>query len=161
GRGAHVGRMAGKDASVARANPIGRRVLEGAGEGEGLRMWCLATDDIHAVAPRLGLEPHPWTRARPDGGELRWRLAGAERAMTDPSLPFFIQWDCPPAEHPSNGFVRHTIEVAGPAWLEVGGDAERIARWTDHAELPVRVIDADEGPRALSIATADGEVVLR
>jgi len=157
----YVELMAVKDDAVAAGNPVGRRVLQWLGEGEGLRAWCLATDDIDAVAARHELDARPWTRVRPDGGELRWRLAGVDRAFADPSLPFFIQWDGPDDDHPSEKKVSHTVEAEGIAWLEVGGDPEKIASWTDHTVLPIRIIDSDEGPRALGISTTDGEIVLR
>jgi hypothetical protein len=157
----YVELMAVADETVAAANPVGAQVLQWARERDGLRVWCLAIDDIDVVAKRLELVASPWTRIRPDGTELRWRLAGVERAMADPSLPFFIQWDIAPADHPSRGAVEHTVQPDGIAWLEVGGDAAKLARWTDGADLPVRVIDADEGPRALGVTTRDGEVVLR
>jgi hypothetical protein len=161
GPGQYVELMAVKEEDVARGNPVGRFILDWTREGEGLRVWCVATDDIDAVAARLNLQPRPWTRALPDGGELRWRLVGAEQSMADPSLPFFIQWDSPPADHPSGVAVDHTVDVEGVSWLEVGGDAGRVARWTDHANLPVRIVDADEGPRTLAVSTAGGEVLLK
>jgi hypothetical protein len=161
GPGQYVELMAVKDEGVAQRNPVGRNILQWADEGEGFRVWCLATDDIDAVAMRLDIEPRPWTRALPDGSELRWRLVGAEQAMADPSLPLFIQWDVPPTDHPSSVTVDHTVDVEGISWLEVGGDAGHVARWTDHADLPVRIVDADEGPRTLAISTAGGEVLLQ
>lgn len=160
GGGQYVELMAVLDEDVAARNPAGRRILEWASEGEGLRAWCLATDDVAAVGERLRLEPKAWTRVLPDGGELRWRLVGTEEAMADPSLPFFIEWDRA-ARHPGSVAVEHTVEVLGASWLEVGGDSARIERWTGGADLPVRVVDADEGVRALGIATPDGEIVLR
>ena len=160
GSGQYLEIMAVANETVARNNPAGQRILEWVREGGGLRAWCLATDDLDAVAKRLDMPLIPWTRVRPDGGELRWRLVGAERAMADPSLPFFIEWDCPPDDHPAAAAVDHAVEPLGIAWLEIGGDDERIARWTGGADLPIRVVDADEGPRALAVATADGEIVL-
>jgi hypothetical protein len=160
GPGQYVELMAVADEAVALRNPAGRRIAEWAREGEGLRAWCLATDEIEAVGERLSVDPMPWTRVLPDGAEVSWRLAGVEHAMSDPSIPFFIQWDSADM-HPSSVAVDHTVEVLGVSWLEVGGDADRIARWTRDADLPLRVVDADEGARALGIATPDGEIVLR
>jgi hypothetical protein len=161
GGGQYVELMAVADETTAAANPVGGQVLAWLREGEGLRVWCLSTDDIDEVCTRRGLVASPWTRVRPDGVELQWRLAGVERSMMDASLPFFIQWDIPPDRHPSMEPVDHGTEPCGIAWLEVGGDPARVASWTDHADLPVRVVDADEGPRALGVTTSEGEVVLR
>lgn len=160
GAGQYVELMAVADEQTALANPVGRRIVEWLREGEGLRVWCLATDDIASVAERLDMTAVPWTRVLPDGGELRWQLLGVEQSMADPSLPFFIQWD-EGAVHPSSPSVDHTVEPLGFSWLEVGGDVERVRRWTGGADLPVRVVDADEGLRTVCIATSDGDVVLR
>ena len=157
----YVELMATKDAEAAATHPFAALIDGWAAQGERLRTWCLATDDIDAVGRRLGLEAAAWSRERPDGVQLRWRLCGVEQSNADPSLPFFIQWDVPTEQHPSGGAVSHTVEPQGFAWLEVGGDAGRIATWTDGADLPIRVVDADEGPRAVGIQTPDGEVVLR
>lgn len=161
GEAQYIELMAVTDRSVAMQNVVGQTVLEWLGEGEGLRAWCLATDDIETTAGRLGLAPLPWTRVRPDGTELRWRLAGADRSMADPSLPFFIQWDTPPELHPGRTPVEHAVEPLGISWLEVGGDPERINGWTDGADLPLRVVSQRPGPLAVGIALADGEVVMR
>jgi hypothetical protein len=155
----YVELMAVKDEVTAMRNPVGRRVAEWACEGEGLRAWCVATDDAGAVAARLRAEPLTMSRALPDGGELRWRLVGVDRALANPSLPFFIEWSGD--EHPAGVAVDHTVEPLGIACLEIGGDADRIAAWTDGADLPIRVVDADEGPRRLEITTSGGEILLR
>src|SRR5687767_14418801 len=85
GDGQYVELMAVADETVASGNPVGKRVIDW---DEGLHAWCLATDDIDDVVRRLDLATVPMSRLRPDGTELRWRLAGAERSMLDPSLPF-------------------------------------------------------------------------
>ena len=81
----------------------------------------------------------------------------------DPPCPIVVRSSSSgmPRLHPSSVAVDHTVEDLGIAWLEAGGDADRIARWTQDADLPVRVVDADEGARALGIATPDGEIVFR
>src|SRR5438105_5241346 len=152
----YVALMAVADPDVAAGNPVGSRLLDRLADGEGLRVWCVSTDDIDVVCKRLDLEPLPWTRVRPDGVELRWRLAGVERAFANPSLPFFIQWDIPAELHPGRESVDHTVDVLGVAWLEVGGDAGTLDRWTAGADLGVRVVDDDEGPRSLGVVTAEG-----
>ena len=54
--------------------------------------WCARTDDLDAVAARLGLTISDGARTRPDGTVLSWRMAGLERSAEEPSLPFFIEW---------------------------------------------------------------------
>jgi glyoxalase-like protein len=62
------------------------------GELPRLLGWCARTDDLDAVAGRLGLTIAEGARARPDGTTLRWRMAGLERSAEEPTLPFFIEW---------------------------------------------------------------------
>ena len=54
--------------------------------------WCMRTDDLDAVADRLGLVVADGARTHPDGTVLRWRMAGLERSADEPLLPFYIEW---------------------------------------------------------------------
>ena len=54
--------------------------------------WAVRTDDLDAVAARLGLTVRDGARQAPDGRRLTWRMAGIEQAAAEPSLPFFIEW---------------------------------------------------------------------
>jgi Glyoxalase-like domain len=54
--------------------------------------WCMRTDELDAVAGRLGLTIADGARARPDGTVLHWRMAGLERSAEESTLPFFIEW---------------------------------------------------------------------
>ena len=73
------------DAEAAAASPFGRWV---AGAEPGPLGWAVRTDDIW----NLGLDVVAGSRRRPDGSLLEWRLAGVDRAIADPALPFFIEW---------------------------------------------------------------------
>src|SRR5687767_14564658 len=80
------------DAAEAAASPFGRWVA-------GVRPrrvrpfgWAVRTDELDAVARRLGLTVASGSRAARDGRLVRWRLAGIEQAAAEPSLPFFIEW---------------------------------------------------------------------
>jgi hypothetical protein len=77
------------------------------------------TDSTDAVAARLGIDVVPMARRRPDGHELRWRLAG----LGDPFLPTFIQWDGEPAQHPAAGGTARLVELA------LRGDRQRLDAW--------------------------------
>jgi hypothetical protein len=68
------------DAQEAASHPFGRWFTRQIAEGDRLLMWCVETDDIQAVAQRLGLEVESWTRETPDGTTLSWHLAGLEIA---------------------------------------------------------------------------------
>jgi Glyoxalase-like domain len=54
--------------------------------------WAVRTDDLVAVAARLGLSVGAGSRLTATGELLRWRIAGVEQSMDEPSLPFFIEW---------------------------------------------------------------------
>ena len=80
--------------------------------------WAVRTDDLDAVAARLGLTVRDGARQAPDGRRLTWRMAGIEQAAAEPSLPFVIEWG---AETPFPGAAASNVEVG----LELRGDAQR------------------------------------
>lgn len=119
------------DAAAAQAS-FGRLVTEAA-RGSGDRAvpaaWCVKVRDIDAHARRLGLQPVSMARTRPDGVELHWRLAGVERSLEDPSLPFLISWDVPPGEHP--GALPATGPEVSLVEVRLTGDPARLEQWLD------------------------------
>ncbi len=105
--------------------PFGQAVRARSGAGGGWLGWVVAVDDMRVVEHRLERESVPGNRHRPDGVELRWRQVGVRGLQSDPQLPFFVQWDCSPAQHPS---ARATGQVA-LAKLDIAGDPDRVAEW--------------------------------
>jgi len=133
------------DADAAAGSDFGRLVL---GAGDGLIGWAVATDDIDAVAERLGLEVGFGSRTRPDGLELAWRLAGVPEAVrSGGTLPFFIQWDGSAELHPGGD----PSAPAGISWVEVAGDGAELHEWLGGAELPVRFAAEGTGIPAAGI----------
>ena len=123
---------------------LARRIRE---RGEGLMGWVVAVDDVVAEAARTGAELSTIER---DG--LRARLAGVATAMTEATLPFFIERDAGIADPGEGG------DAGGITWVEVAGDAQRLRDWLgDDADLPVRV---REGVPAV-LAVGVGERALR
>lgn len=108
--------------------------------------WMVRTEQIEAEAARLGLDVVAMTRQRPDGSELRWRLAGG--GLGGP-LPVFIQWDTPWAP---GGEAR--LE-----WIEVAVAPSMLSDWVAGAELPVRLTDGEPGVHAVGIRLPDDRVV--
>ena len=138
------------DPIVAAASEFGRLVLDA---GDRLVGWAVATDDLGAVAARLGLELERGSRTRPDGVRLAWRLAGLSEALrSGGALPFFIQWDGPAELHPGGDSSR----PAGISWVEVGGDESQLREWLGPSDLPVRFTSAASGITAVGI----GDVVV-
>ncbi len=149
------------DADQAAHSPLGRWVQRRLAIGEGIAAFCLGTEDIDAVGRRLGLNPEQMERTAPDGTSLGWRLAGLEAAMTDPSKPFFIQWDVPPEKHPGHMAAEHEVTPLGISWVEVSGDPGVIPAWIEDGSLDIRITPGESGIFRVGVRTADGELVLR
>ena len=152
--------IAAVDGDAAAASRFGRAVIERADAGGGWVTFAVATDDLEATAARLGLEITAGSRTRPDGTILRWRGAGLEDPRREPWMPFFLAWDVPDELRPGRARAGHGVRARGIAWVEVGGDAERLGEWLGSEELSIRVIEG--GPRILRVAivTSQAELVI-
>lgn len=148
------------DEHGARSSPLADWVTRLSASGDRLAGVCLRTDDIDGVAARLATEPIAMERARPDGGVLKWRLAGLDETLDDPSLPFFIQWDVSIEELPGNERVEHRVQPQGIEWIEIAQDPEVIRTRVGETDLDIRVTDGEPGLRALGIATTEGTLVI-
>lgn len=144
------------DEDVGGGTVLGRTLSALSAEGDRWFSVCLADDDLDATAARLGLTVEPGSRTRPDGSEIRWRGAGIEERGDELGLPFFIEWDVPPALHPGASPAAHREPIAGISWAEVGGDEARLREWLGGRQAPLRVVDGAPGVRAVAIALADG-----
>jgi len=149
------------DEAEARAQEYGRALLRETGAGDRLVRWSIRTEAIERDATRLGLTPEHRSRRRPDGSLLTWQAAGLDGALAEPWLPFFMQWD-PPADFPGSIAVAHPLGSCSLAGVEISTpDPERLARFTDGRDLPVRVVDGAPGIHAAAITTPAGEMVIR
>jgi glyoxalase-like protein len=155
---AYLELLAVEDPDRAQDSRFGRWMLGRAGEPDRWIGWCLRTDDLDAVCTRLGVDPHAMAR-----GDLRWRLAGVERAWSDPRFPFFIQWDAPPSAWPGRAGGPTQASDARLTALEVGSEEGALRHWI--GEPPpgtVRVVDDDPpGIHAVAVAGAAGVEVVR
>lgn len=149
------------DPEEATRAPTARWLMEQVAQGDRLVSWCLSADNFDDVAQRLGLTPSDWSRQKPDGAILRWRLAARETVLDNPTLPFFISWQVPADQHPSRTVVPHRITPRGIAWIEVGGHPDELTAWLGGETLPVSHVDGPPGVRAVGILTDDGEIVIR
>lgn len=141
------------------ASPFGRWVSAAGAAPLRPLGWAVRTRALDDVARRLGLPMSTGTRARPDGILLHWRLAGLERAIADPSLPFFIEWaDGTP--HP--GRAPGTTEPRGVRVIQVHvhGDAAKLSTWLDGAHLPVAVRPGVPGVAAVTLSGVEGEFTI-
>lgn len=153
--------LAAVDQAQAERSELGRSLLAAVADADGFLGWCVSTEELDAVAARLDLPVVAGTRERPDGTVLRWRSAGFERALAEPSLPFFVTWDVPEELHPGRTEADHALPPKGIAWLEIGGDALRLREWLEGSELPVRVVGGPPGVLGVGIAAEPEEIVIR
>jgi hypothetical protein len=149
------------DRGRAATSDFGRAVLGAVANGQHLLGWVVATNDLETIATRLNLEVTRGSRTRPDGSTLGWRLAGLATALSTGALPFFIQWDDPPALHPGAAVVEHAVSPRRIAWIEVAAGQGTVQGWLGEHELPVRITQGPQALSAFGIATANGELVLR
>jgi Glyoxalase-like domain len=156
----YVELVAAVDEPMAAETAFGRGVLErGAGGGGWFTMAAVA-DDLDTVASRFGIEVDSGSRTRPDGETIRWRMAGLDDQRREPWMPFFLTWEVSDALHPGRARAGHGVRATGLAWVEVGGDAERLRTWLGGDELPIRVTDDEPGIHRVAISTPDGELVI-
>jgi Glyoxalase-like domain len=148
------------DDGAARGSSFGASVARAVADGDRWFTWAVRDDRIEATAQRLGLVVEAGERIRPDGTVIRWRNAGIEDPSRAPALPFFIAWDMPEGLLPGRTPVEHSSGATGIARLELAGDAASLARWTDGADLPVRIFAGSDGLRAVVVRTAGGDVLV-
>ena len=104
---------------------FGQAVRARSANGGGWLGWVVAVDDISEVERRLGRPAVIGHRWRPDGKELVWKQLGVNGLMSDPQLPFFVEWTGDPADHPG----RSGDPVLSLAVLEIAGDPHRVSEW--------------------------------
>ncbi|HEV2777148.1 MAG TPA: VOC family protein [Solirubrobacteraceae bacterium] len=149
------------DREVAAASDFGRPVLDAIAKGQPLVGWAARTDDLQAVANRLGLEVQRGSRTRPDGSVLAWQLAGVAPGLAGGALPFFIEWDVPPELHPGAADAGHDVSPVGIASIEVTGDKHSLHEWLGESQLPLRIVEGAPSLSAVAIGTATGDLLLR
>jgi hypothetical protein len=121
--------------------------------------WAVRTDDLAAVAGRLGLNIGSGSRLTATGDLLSWRSAGIERAMTEPGLPFFIEW-ATGSRLPGRVDVEHPVAATGIKQLIVAGEPKRLSSWLDGHRLPVTLADRGSGVIRVVLSTRSGEIVV-
>jgi len=87
------------DHPAAEKTPFGQAVTKKAAEGGGWLTWVFSTEDLAPIEAAIGRTAIEGHRRLPDGTELLWKQVGVRELLTDPELPFFIQWST--SNHPS------------------------------------------------------------
>jgi len=121
--------------------------------------WAVRTEDLGAVAGRLGLSVGSGSRFAATGELLRWRIAGVERAMAEPWLPFFVEWAAG-GRLPGRLDVGHPAAATGIKRLIVAGEPKRLSSWLDGHRLPVTLADGGSGVIGVVLSTRSGEIVV-
>jgi hypothetical protein len=120
--------------------PFGQAVRARSALGGGWLGWVVSVDDISLVEQRLGRESVNGNRHLPDGEELRWKQIGVNGLISDPQLPFFVQWESPASMHPSAG----ATETFSLACLEIAGDPQRVSEWLgETVEAPLEDVKVE------------------
>lgn len=120
--------------------PFGQAVRARSALGGGWLGWVVAVDDISVVESRLGRAAVRGNRHRPDGTELVWKQIGVNGLISDPQLPFFIEWDLPAELHPGHG----AGDDFSLACLEIAGDPQRVSEWLgDTVEAPLEDVKVE------------------
>jgi hypothetical protein len=121
--------------------------------------WAVRTDDLGAAAGRLGLSVGSGARFTGTGDLLRWRIAGVERAMAEPWLPFFMEWAAG-SQFPGRIEVEHPAAATGIQRLIVAGEPKQLSSWLDGRQLPVTRADGAPGVIGVVVLTTSGEIVV-
>ena len=146
------------DEAEAATSPMGRWALLHRRPDPIPMAMCLRTDDIAPIAEALGETPQTMHRVRTDGVRLGWQLAGLG-GMLEQALPFFIQWELAPTDHPASGVAPHTVTPLGIASVVVGPVVGPVARMV--ASVPgVTITRGQPGVRWVDVATTTGTVRL-
>ncbi len=149
--GSYIELMTVVDAGAARESSLGRRVLDWVDRGDRPAALCLRTGSIADVASRLERKPHHMTRRNSDGTVLAWRLVGLDDMLGEEALPFFIEWDIAPGQHPAEIEVDHPAGAAEITKVVLGGDTARITGWVDDPSIPIDVVAGTPGVRRVEL----------
>lgn len=127
--------------------------------------WAAATTDIDGLAARISRQgrraaPRDGSRARPDGGVLRWRTlaidTGLASAVVDP-VPFFIEWgagSAHPSEDAPKGCELTAFDFEHP-------DPRSVESALGTLGIDAAVRQAPEARLVATLTTRRGRVVLR
>jgi hypothetical protein len=148
------------DSAKARESAFGRWVALGSTGLLSPLGWAVRTDDIDGVAARNDLVVETGSRLTPSGEPLRWRFAGVDRAVAEPCLPFFIEWEEGSTFPGSGGRPTEAVRLS---MLVLGGDPERVAEWLGGHALPIEVRPGPPAVAAvvLRIRSGNATVTLR
>lgn len=104
--------------------PFGQAVRARSEMGGGWMAWVISVPDIKAIEQRLERESVPGSRQFPDGRRLDWRQIGIKGLLSDPQLPYFVQWESDATLRPSA--LSSDVSLKS---MEISGSADRLSDW--------------------------------
>jgi hypothetical protein len=122
--------------------------------------WAIRTNDLDAIAGRLGLRVASGSRPTSSGELLSWRIAGVEQSMLEPGLPFFIEW-ASGARLPGSIAASHPAAVQGITELIIQGDQGRLTSWLGGHSLPLTVRRGGSRVLGIVLSTQSGQIIVR
>jgi hypothetical protein len=157
--GVYVEVVAALEHPAADKAPFGRAVKARSELGGGWLAWVVSVDDIGPVERRLGRTAVLGRRIRPYGVELAWRQIGVLDLLDDPALPFFVQWESPTSQHPSEG----ADSLPRIDEVEICGSRAEVVTWlgepVDKGDVAVSWVEGeDAGLVAVQFSTGHGPV---
>ena len=114
------------DPEEARRSPTGRRITRAIEEGRTFATWAVRTDSLDVLRDHLrgaGLDlapPVAGARERPDGVTIRWRTQLLAPPGEASVLPFVIEWQVPPGQHPGQAAGDHPSRARGIRTVRLG-----------------------------------------
>lgn len=112
--------------------PFGQAVRARSAKGGGWMAWVVAVDDLAPVEQRLGRSAVDGNRHTPQGVDLRWKQIGVKNVIDHGSFPFFVRWESPPQDHPSQ-LAESSVRLHG---LTIGSDVTQVRDWLGLSAAP-------------------------
>ncbi len=150
--------IAVEDPDKAADSVFGRWVASGVSETIRPFGWAVRTLQLDEIARRLQLAVHAGSRTTPGGDRLRWRSAGMDQAVAEPSRPFFIEWT-PETPHPGQAAISHRAGNARIAKVVLNANPDRLSDWLGEHRLPIVVRAGKPATTAVHISSDSGDIV--
>jgi hypothetical protein len=147
------------DEVEAARSPFGAWIAKARGTAARPLGWAVRTGHLDEVCRRLSLIAEAGSRETPNGGLVRWRTAGTERAAAERTLPFFIEWG-EGTLLPGRAPIRHPAGEVNIVGLQLQGDVGRLRSWLGDHELPITVSSGKPALARIVLRGAAGEIVL-
>jgi hypothetical protein len=141
---------------------FGRAVRARSEAGGGWLGWAFSVADITPLEERLEFPHGTGSRVFPDERVLTWKHLGVKGLLTDPQLPYFIEWTSPDELLPQA--LGGDIAIAK---IDISGSKERLEEWLgidvdgvfDGIEFTFNSPNGQPGIDAVTFVTQDRQIV--